>query len=109
MRLNPKDPMIWVPFHGTAMAHFAAGRYAEAADWAQRSLRRRPDGSIAPLIFAASLSQLDRLEEARAALGTAYEGRRTPALSAVRRNVEFAAPAVAERFLDGLRRAGLPE
>jgi adenylate cyclase len=109
MRLNPKDPMVWITFHGVAMAHFAAERYEEAVDWAERSLHRRPKGGVAATILAASLAHLGRVEEARRIVTSSYGGRRLPSLSAVERNLAFAAPAVAERYLDGLRKAGLKE
>jgi tetratricopeptide (TPR) repeat protein len=41
-RLNPVDPRPGALI-GTAHAHFMAGRYDEAAQWAAKTLRERPD------------------------------------------------------------------
>lgn len=56
MRLNPLDPRISYWQSHTAFAHFVAGRYAEAASWAARSLRDQPDY----LLRYASLPQATR-------------------------------------------------
>ena len=43
-------------------------RYEEAIRWAQQSLQRRPDWPITYLVLAASYAQLDRIDEAQAAV-----------------------------------------
>jgi TolB-like protein/Flp pilus assembly protein TadD len=108
MRLSPKDPMTHVSLHGIALAHFVAGRYEEAAKWSRRSLQHRPDSALAGCILAASLAQAGRLDEATAAIAATFP-RARPSLSRVLQNVAHADPDVAERFLEGLRKAGLPE
>jgi hypothetical protein len=77
--------------------------------WARRSLQHRPDSAIAGGILAASLAQAGRLDEAAEALDATYPTRARPSLSRVRQNVAHADPEVAERFLDGLRKAGMTE
>ena len=109
MRLSPKDPMTHVSLHGIGMAHFVAGRYEEGAKWARRSLQHRPDSVIAGGILVASLAQAGRLDEATEAMDATWPTRPRPSLSLVRETAAFADPEVAERFLDGLRKAGLKE
>src|SRR6478672_6645161 len=42
MRLSPRDPLSYTLMLGIAHGHFNAGRYAEAAIWADRSIRSFP-------------------------------------------------------------------
>ncbi len=109
MRLSPQDPMMWATLQAMAMAHFVGGRYQEAAEWAGRSLQRKPDAVIAYRFLAASYANLGRLDEARRALDEAR--RLTPefSLAAVRLIAGSADPAFRDPFIEGLRKAGLKE
>jgi adenylate cyclase len=101
--------MMWHTLSVVAMAHFAAERYAEAVEWARRSLQRNPSNPRALVYLAASYAHLGEMDEARAALG---EGLRlVPDLSLARLGVLSGAadPAFFEHLVDGLRRAGLKE
>src|SRR5260370_11971508 len=42
MRFSPRDPFSFVLMIGIANGHFNAGRYAEAAIWADRSIQTFP-------------------------------------------------------------------
>src|SRR5262249_2810811 len=42
MRLSPQDPQIHSMQSVVAYGHFFAGRYAEAASWAEKALREQP-------------------------------------------------------------------
>jgi predicted Zn-dependent protease len=84
-----------------------AGRYEEAAKWARRSLQHRPDSALAGATLAASLAQAGLLDEATEAIDATYPTGARPSLSRVRQILGHADPEVAERFLEGLRRAGL--
>nr|WP_249167922.1 tetratricopeptide repeat protein [Bradyrhizobium elkanii] len=42
MRLSPRDPLNYNTMMGLAVAHHNGGRHAEAAEWADRSLRTFP-------------------------------------------------------------------
>jgi tetratricopeptide (TPR) repeat protein len=53
LRLSPKDPMTFLFMYSMAFAHFAASRYEDAVDWAQRSLERRAEWFPALGILAA--------------------------------------------------------
>ena len=54
MRLSPLDPILYNMQVGTAFAHFLAGRYDEASEWANRALREQPNYPAAKRILAAS-------------------------------------------------------
>jgi tetratricopeptide (TPR) repeat protein len=99
----------WVWFDSMAWAHFAAGRYEVAVDWAKRSIQINPDDEFGYRTLAASYAQLGRLELARAAV--AEELRIDPdlTLGRVRDQNRSSDPDFRDRFLDGLRKAGLKE
>ena len=68
LRLDPKSPEKWLWFDGMSWAHFAAGRYEGAVEWATRSVRLNPDDELGYRSLAASYAHLGRLDEARAAV-----------------------------------------
>jgi tetratricopeptide (TPR) repeat protein len=65
MRLSPLDPLNYRFTAGLAFANSIAGRYEEAAVWADRSLREQPRFTAAICIKVALSTHLDRLEEAQ--------------------------------------------
>jgi tetratricopeptide (TPR) repeat protein len=67
MRLSPLDPYLYTTESGTALAHFHAGRYELASDWAKKALRGNPYFPIAMNVLAASLALAGRMEEAQKA------------------------------------------
>jgi TolB-like protein/DNA-binding CsgD family transcriptional regulator len=54
IRSNPLDPSIFFRFSGLAMAHYMAGRYELAIEWAERAIYRMPRWYFAYFILAAS-------------------------------------------------------
>jgi adenylate cyclase len=42
IRLNPRDISIFFRYSGVAMAHFVAGRYSDAVQWARKCIHRKP-------------------------------------------------------------------
>ena len=81
-------------------------------DWAKQSVRVNPDALIAHLALAASYAQLGRIEEARTALEE--DLRLEPDLTLERLKqrggqLDLSDNDFIEAFLDGLRKAGLPE
>jgi adenylate cyclase len=109
MRLSPLDPIAFHMQASTALAHFLAGRYDEASSWAERALRERPDDCRAMRILAASSALAGRLEEAHTAI--ARLRRREPAcrISDLEDRLSPFRKQDLARYLDGLRKAGLPE
>ena len=109
IRLSPRDPAIHWTYQGLALAHFAAERYEEAVGWAQRALQRRPDFAFAYRTLAATYVHLGRQEEAGQALDQALQLAPDFTLAAGRRVLLTADAQVRERYLEGLRLAGLSE
>ncbi len=92
-------------------AHYGAGRYEEAVDWAKQSIRVNPDAVVAHSALAASNAQLGRIDEARAALAEVLRIWPDHTLEKNKRQlVDFGFDAdVIDHSIDGLRKAGLPE
>ena len=109
MQLSPKDPALVYAFHGLALAHFAAGRYEEAVDWAKQALSRNPNFAFGYRTLATTYAHLGQLEEAKAALDDATRLAPAFTLASGRRVLLSADALVGQRYLDGLRTAGLTE
>jgi TolB-like protein len=107
IRLSPLDPMMALWFGAMAVAHFAAERYAETAEYTTEALRLRPGFQGAHRLRCASLALAGQTEEARSYF--AVVRREQPQLSPdwIRANVPYQTPELMERFLDGMRKAGL--
>jgi TolB-like protein len=109
MRLSPQDPQIFNFHMGTAAAHFFAGRYAEALSWAEKAMREQPNYILSTSMAAASGALAGRLAEAEKAMARLRQLDPTLRLSnlkdliPVRRSEDFA------KWVEGMRRAGLPE
>lgn len=102
MRLNPYHP-DWYWQVLAAVLH-SAGRYADAAEALGRAARR---GFWSRCYLAACLAQMGRMDEAAAAVAEARRLRPDCSLAKMRSRDLSAADA--ERLIDGLRKAGLPE
>ena len=82
---------------------------SDANESAQQAVEWNPDFSDTHGVLAAALASLGRTDEARVALGEYVC--RLPGLTLSDQRLErlFRRPADRERFLAGLRAAGLPE
>jgi tetratricopeptide (TPR) repeat protein len=109
MRLSPKDQSFFMWLGSMGWAHFSKGRYEEAASWLERSRRRRPDFHITHRALAATYAQLDRLEEAQMALREDLRLAPDESVSRIKAQLPEIDPTLLEPYLDGLRKAGLPE
>ncbi len=92
-----------------AVAHYAAGRYVEAAQYTTEALRLRPGFQGAQRLRCASLAQAGRIDEARSLLATARRQQPELSIDWIRANVPYQTPELMERFLEGMRKAGLRE
>jgi tetratricopeptide (TPR) repeat protein len=91
------------------MIEFIAKRYDEALEWMEKAIHENPDLPSGYRMLASVHGMLGNLPEAR----TAYEQltRLVPGVTieATLRGVPFAHAADAERYAEGLRKAGMPE
>jgi tetratricopeptide (TPR) repeat protein len=110
MRLSPRDPFNYNAMMGLAVAHHNAGRHAEAAEWADRSLRAFPPSFLVAMTQAVlCYVGAGRLEDARRLMSECL--RRNPAW---RRSTAVAPQWVRSsklraELLEAFVKAGLPE
>jgi len=110
IRLSPLDPWGSRVFTSLmALAHFAAGRYEQAIQWADRSLAAQPGYRTGLMAKVISSAQLGRVDEACDALSRVLE--LEPGLTIARWKAPAPPfpPELLARYEDGLRKAGLPE
>jgi adenylate cyclase len=88
---------------------FGTGDYESAARWAKKTIEVTPESPAAWRYLAASLAHLGRIEEARAAKDEILRIMPNESLRLVRAALPSANPDRIERFIDGLRKAGVPE
>jgi adenylate cyclase len=111
MRLSPLDPERWMFEGGLALAHLTARRYEEAMDWADRALHEQPKAAAMVRIKVVLCGCLDRLDEARQWLRRLLEiqpGLTIAGLKAFAA-ASFVSPKILAVYVEGLRKAGLPE
>jgi adenylate cyclase len=105
MRLNPRYPSYYLVNLG--IAYFADGRYEEALIPLKKVLTMTPNFTPAHTNLAACYSELGRLEEAKASAETVMRLNPQFSLDAVRRGAPIKDPALLERQIAALRKAGL--
>jgi adenylate cyclase len=109
LTLSPRDldKAIWMG--SLSFAAFAAGRYEEVLEVTDIMLREKPNLPTALRHRAAALALLGRKAEARHEIERLLSVAPDTTVSQVQRVFSIRDPAVEQRWLDGLRRAGLPE
>ena len=107
IRSNPLDPSIFFRFSGLAFAHYTAGRFETAIEWAERAIHRNPRWFWSHFILAASHVALDQIDAA--ARGAAACEAAIPGVSiADMDRIPFQDPAGMEVFCQRLAAAGFP-
>jgi tetratricopeptide (TPR) repeat protein len=110
MRMSPLDPRIFSWHTSTAFAYFLMGRYDDAVLSAGRALQFEPNWLGALRITAASNALAGHLDEARQAMMRVRQLDPTLRIS----NLDSVLMPVQRqqdrlRYIEGLRKAGLPE
>ena len=108
-RLSPFDPYSFFYAAAIAAAHFAARRFEQAIEWADRSLHDQPRLVTAIRLKVAALAHLGHLDEARAELSRVLATDPKLTIAGFRAYAHFLAPEVLELWVTGYRLAGLPE
>jgi TolB-like protein/class 3 adenylate cyclase len=109
MRLSPLDPTLSNTLSAIAHAQFHAGRYEDAIEWAERSLREQSDDVPAARIYAAANAYAGKTAEALVAMQRVRELAPALRLSNLHETLGPYPPDRYERYADALRKAGLPE
>jgi predicted Zn-dependent protease len=101
--------MMWTFLQGAALAHFSARRYEEAVAWVKRSIQDHRRSPVNWRVLASSYAHLNRINEAQSSAEELL--RLDPGFSLSRRGFALSAanPDFVERYIDGLRKAGLKE
>ena len=106
LRMSPHDPQNAIFNVGMAISHYLAGRYENAISACRIAFQQRAGMARGSRIYIASLAQAGRLEEARVALARMKETHSDLSIAWIEQNVPYT-PAAMEKFLDGMRKAGL--
>ena len=109
IRLSPRDPNLWGFLMIKAQAFLFMESYEEALDWARNALRQPNAGLWAYATEVVALAHLDRIEDARQALRRVMAIKPNFNMDFVISTVQMMRMAGSERYIDGLRKAGLPE
>ena len=91
---------------GIAVAHYGAGRYAEALRVSEELLRLRPGFQGAQRLHCASLAQTGRIHEARLFLADVRREQPQLSIDWIKASVPYQTPQLMERFLEGMRKRG---
>jgi len=106
IRSNPRDPSIFFRFSGMALAHYLAGRYDMADEWASKAVHRMPQWYFGHFLRIAAHVRAGRLDEAKAAIESCYEALPDAKISLLDR-MPLQDAAQMELIRDCLRKAGL--
>jgi TolB-like protein/tetratricopeptide (TPR) repeat protein len=108
IRLSPRDGFMTFWLMGLIWANHALARYEEAASVARQAIRLGPNNPSFRRQLTSALALHGRLDDAREALAEYLRLVPDHTIADVRK-IPCKEPEHMERFLDGLRRAGLPE
>ena len=109
MRLSPHDPIMWGFMASRSIALTLLGRYEEALDWAIKALQQPNAALFANVAELAALGLLGRMEEAAVALARAQRVKPDVTTGFVDLVLPITDPECHALFMEGLRKAGLPD
>ena len=108
-RLSPLDPEMFRIQVGMSLAHFFAGRFEAAADWAEKALGNLPSLLAPTALLAASHAHCGRMDKAGLAMQRLRELDPSLRISTLRDWLPIQRTEDLAQFAEGLRLAGLPE
>ncbi|MEI8700420.1 adenylate/guanylate cyclase domain-containing protein [Mesorhizobium sp. ISC15] len=109
MRLSPVDPEKGIALSGIGMSYLMLERYEEALAWGERALREMPNYGSSHRVVIMALVKLNRLDEAQAAARRLMEAFPTYTLGLQRQINPWRDKVFAERYVEALGIAGVPE
>jgi adenylate cyclase len=107
IRLDPLQPSP--AFARMGHAYYMLKRYEEAVYWMREAASRLPKLQDVHLGLASAYAQAGHLEEARAAAAEVLRLNPSFTIESWKRLAVYKDPKDVEHYLDGLRKAGLPE
>lgn len=108
-RMSPVDPLLIRMNSGIAFAHVLAGRFTEAASYAEQALSENPDSHQALRMAALSHALAGRMENAQKAIERLRRIDPSLRVSNLRQLTPLRRPEDMATYAEGMRRAGLPE
>ncbi len=109
MRLSPLDPLMHLAYSAMAFGYFLLGDLDQSSIWSDRALQMRPDWPVALRVSAMSHAFAGRERLTRDAMTRLRALQPTLRLSNLHEQIFLHRPEHMQRFIDGMRRAGLPE
>jgi tetratricopeptide (TPR) repeat protein len=114
LRLSPRDKNAYIWMNTAGLAKLHLGSYEQAVAWFRRSVEANRNFPAPNLNLAAALALLGRLDEAHPAVTAGLALNPTQTTSRIRaawtaRSDDQTFLAGAERILEGMRKAGVPE
>jgi TolB-like protein len=109
IRQNPREPDIFVSYHGMAHAHFCSGNYDEASAWVEKALAEAPNYGPVLRLGAAADALAGRLERAQKAVRRVQEFDPAFRISDMKGRFPSRRPEPPAKYEEGLRIAGFPE
>lgn len=110
IRLSPRDPYRWGFMNYRSMAHLFRGEYEEAAKWARKALGIPIAQYVANANLVAALGYLDNPEETHIAVEELLKKKPTFTCSFAKKHLFYVkSEEQKECYVNGLRRAGIPE
>ncbi|MGC1843275.1 MAG: tetratricopeptide repeat protein [Pseudolabrys sp.] len=106
IHMSPHDPQNAIFNMCIAVAHYLAGRYPEAVAFGRKAIQQRTQFTSGHRIDVASLAQAGQIEEARDALARLKGLFPEMTIAWIKQYVPYTAGPM-EKFLDGMRKAGL--
>jgi adenylate cyclase len=110
-QLSPLDPLAYITWLGFGFAHFMAGRYEEASSWCDRALHEAPNHPHALRMKIACCGLLGHLDEGRKWVERLVAVNPDASVSTLRAHYQIVMKkqGCLAAFVEGLRKAGLPE
>lgn len=109
MRFSPLDPELYRMQAGMGAANLFLGHLDAASSWAEKAFRDLPSFLLVSIVLAASHALAGRMAEAHRALDHLRQIDPNLRLSNLSEWLPIQHPANLATFIDGLRKAGLPE
>jgi adenylate cyclase len=106
-RLSPLDPFAFNVHLGMGLAHFSAGRPDKAIELARQALAERPGLTWPYRDLSTYYVAAGKMEQAKDALEKFVYLRPAMTAATLRDGLRFMEPALLERYVGGLERAGL--
>lgn len=108
IRMSPRDPLNCFFYSSLAAAHYFAKRYDQALVAIRQALAQRPNIMLAHRMLCASLAQSGHIDEAKAAMHTLLQLQPGLTVAWIKESVPYT-DKVMPHFLEGMRKAGIPE